>query len=292
MLDLYKEKQSLFYEEVKKSLENNKLSHAYLIETNNYEEKDDLILNFIKEIFSNIYIKNGHAHDITNIHTLIDNNTFSDFIIIEPDGAWIKKDQILELQEKFKTTSYMGGPRIYWIKQADKLNKQASNSLLKFLEEPDGNIIAILEVCNRSQILETLLSRCRVYSLNNKKQQKNIENIELLIDIIKTFEQKKNESIAYLPIVLDKDYHDKNFWMEIFTNMIEIYENAVRKKINVTYYNYDDILDFILKNNDINKIIKKIKVLIETVKKLEYNLNITMMLDQFIINFSGSDNYE
>ena len=58
MLDLYKEKQSLFYEEVKKSLENNKLSHAYLIETNNYEEKDDLILNFIKEIFSNIYIKN------------------------------------------------------------------------------------------------------------------------------------------------------------------------------------------------------------------------------------------
>ena len=159
--------------------------------------KDDLILNFIKEIFSNIYIKNGQAHDITNIHTLIDNNTFSDFIIIEPDGVWIKKDQILELQEKFKTTSYMNGPRIYWIKQADKLNKQASNSLLKFLEEPDGNIIAILEVCNRSQILETLLSRCRVYSLNNKKQQKNIENIELLIDIIKTFEQKKNESIAY-----------------------------------------------------------------------------------------------
>lgn len=292
MLDLYKEKQSLFYDEVKKSLENNKLSHAYLIETNNYEEKDDLILNFIKEIFSNIYIKNGQAHDITNINTLIDNNTFSDFIIIEPDGAWIKKDQILELQEKFKTTSYMNGPRIYWIKQADKLNKQASNSLLKFLEEPDGNIIAILEVCNRSQILETLLSRCRVYSLNNKKQQKNIENIELLIDIIKTFEQKKNESIAYLPIVLDKDYHDKNFWMEIFTNMIEIYENAVRKKINVAYYNYDDILDFILENNDMDIIIKKINVLIETVKKLEYNLNITMMLDQFIINFSGSDNYE
>lgn len=292
MLDLYKDKQPLFYEEVQKSIKNNKISHAYLIETNDYDEKDGVILSFIKELFYNGLKKSGQVFDITNICTLIDNNTFSDFIIIEPSGSWIKKEQILELQEKFKTTSYINGPRIYWIKQADKLNKQSANSLLKFLEEPDGNIIAILEVNNRSQVLETILSRCRIYTLNNKKQQKEIENIELIIDIIKTFETKKENSIAYLPILLDKDYHDKDFWMVIFTNMIDIYENAIRKKENIIHYDYGNILDLILENNSSDFILKKINVLIETIKKLEYNLNVIMMLDQFIISFSGSDSNE
>jgi len=283
MLDLFKDKQSLFYEEISNSIKNNKITHAYLIETNNYLESDKLVIEFVKEIFKS-YIKD--ANELENIETLIDNNTCNDFIIIEPDGSWIKKDQILEVKEKFKTTSFSNRPRIYVIKEADKLNKYAANSLLKFLEEPEGNIIAILVAENRYRVLETLRSRCQVYTLLNTNKKLEIENIELISKIIETLENKGTESIAYLPITLENDLRNKEFWISTFTEMISIYENSLRKSQNLDYIDYGNILNIIVDNNTLQNIINKISILFTQINNLDYNLNITMMLDKFIIDFS------
>lgn len=283
MLDLFKDKQSLFYEEITNSIKNNKISHAYLIETNNYPESDKLIIEFVKEIFKS-YITD--EEEFENIVTLIENNTCSDFSIIEPDGSWIKKDQVLEIKEKFKTTSFSNRPRIYIIKEADKLNKYAANSLLKFLEEPEGNIIAILVTENRYRVLETLRSRCQIYTLLNKNKKKEIEDLELLTKIIDTLEKKKVEAIAYLPVILENDLRNKEFWTKTFTDMIDIYENSLRKKEKLDYNAYGDILNIINDNNSLQEILNKIAILFTELSNLEYNLNITMMLDKFIIEFS------
>ena len=285
MFDLYKDKQPLFYEEVINSIKNKKISHAYLIETNNYSLSDEIIFEFVKLLFKQ-YLD---ASEYEQLNYLIDNNAFSDFIVIEPDGAWIKKEQILDLKEKFSKTSYSNRPRIYLIKETDKLNKYAANSLLKFLEEPDGNIIAILVCENRYRVLETLQSRCQFYTLINNEKKVDIENIELLSSIVETLENKKNESIAYLPVVLENDLRNRDFWVEIFNKLIEIYENSLRKSENVDYIDYGDILDFINKKNTLQEIINKISILFTTLNNLEYNLNINMMLDKFIIDFSGGD---
>lgn len=278
MLEVYKDKQSLFYEEVINIINNNKVIHAYMIETNDYEEKDELINLFIKTLFcSSIESKD----EINNICNLIDNDALSDFTIIEPDGSWIKKEQILEIKEKFKTTSFNGRPRIYLIKQADKLNKQASNSLLKFLEEPDGNIIAILEVDNRYKVLETIRSRCQIYTFINHNLDRKFINFDLLLELIKTFENKKYKSIAYLPIVLENDYRSKEFWVNIFSEMIDVYENAIRKLNNINYNDFGDILEYITNLNNVEKLIYKINVLFDTISYLDFNLNINMMLDKF-----------
>lgn len=289
MLELYKDKQSLFYEEVKNSILNNKISHAYMIETNNYVLKDEIILSFIKTLFCSDHKFEQENCSACNICHLIDNNNLSDFMIIEPDGSWIKKEQVLEIKEKFKTTSFENRPRIYWIKGADKLNKQAANSLLKFLEEPEGNIIAILEVDNRYKVLETIRSRCQIYSFVNNDKKSEFDNKGLLLDIIKTLEVKRNKAIAYLPITLDNNYYSKDFWKEIFTNMIDIYENAIRKINNLAFNDYDNILELIISKNDISCLIHKISILFEMVNNLNYNLNMTMMLDQFIIKFNGGE---
>jgi len=285
MLDLYKDKQSLFYEEVINSINNDKISHAYLIETNNYPESNELIIEFVKEIFKK-YIS---AEEYANLDDLIKNDAFPDFKIIEPDGSWIKKDQILELKDSFSKTSYSDRPRIYLIKEADKLNKYAANSLLKFLEEPDGNVIAILVSDNRYRVLETLKSRCQLYTLINNSKKSDIEDIELLTKIINTVENKKLNSIAYLPIILENDLRNKEFWINTFTNMIDIYENSLRKLEKAKYIEYGEVLDIITTNNSLQNIMNKISILFTTLKNLEYNLNINMMLDKFIIDFSGGD---
>lgn len=289
MLEVYKDKQPLFYEEIKNSIVNNKISHAYMLETNNYSLKDDLILSFIKTLFCSDHKLEKENCLECNICHLIDNNSFSDFKIIEPDGAWIKKDQILEIKEEFKTTSFENRPRIYWIKQADKLNKQAANSLLKFLEEPEGKIIAVLEVDNRYKVLETIRSRCQIYSFINHEKNREISNLDLLVEIIKTLESKKKHAISYLPIVLNNNYYNKDFWKEIFLNMIDIYENAIRKINGLKISNSNDILEIIINNNSMSSLINKISVLFEMVNNLNYNLNMTMMLDQFIIKFNGGE---
>jgi len=289
MFEVYKDKQPLFYEEIINSIKNNKISHAYMIETNNYKEKDDLIMSFIKMLFCE-----GHNTDLNNCNQcnvckLIDNNSLSDFMVVEPDGSWIKKDQVLEIKEKFKTTSFQDRPRIYLIKQADKLNKQAANSLLKFLEEPEGNVIAILETDNRYKVLETIRSRCQIHTLINKDKKREFVDFELLVQIIKVLEEKRKHAISYLPIILENDYRNKEFWINIFSEMIDIYENAIRKRENLNYNDYEEVLDFIIRNNDVSSMIHKIDVLFTTINRLDYNLNITMMLDQFIIEFMGGE---
>lgn len=292
MLEVYKDKQPLFYEEIMNSVHNQKISHAYLIETNQFLEKDDIILSFVKTLLCEKHLLDSNHCEECNICHLIDNNALSDFMIIEPDGTWIKKDQILEIKEKFKTTSLQNRPRVYLIRQADKLNKQAANSLLKFLEEPEGNVIAILEVTNRYQVLETIRSRCQIYSLINRQMKREFLDFDLLVEIIKVLEEKKEKAIAYLPITLENNYRNKDFWNQIFMEMIDVYESAIRKKEKLLYTDYGDILDFIIEKNTVSQLISKIQILFSTSQNLNYNLNINMMLDQFMIEFSGGEIYE
>lgn len=280
------EEQKEFFNEIDNVISNNKIIHAFLIETNNYKDKDEIILLFIKKIFEN-YISD--QDELNNVYTLIDNNTLSDLIIIEPDGTIIKKEQVLAIKEKFKTTSVDNRPRIYWIKDADKLNKYAANSLLKFLEEPDGNVIAILDTSNRYQVMETIRSRCQIYNLINNKKIKSIENLELVEKIIETFERNGKKSIAFLPAELDNDLRNKEFWNEIFSSMIDIYEAAIRKKESIPYTIESNIIDFINERNSLQSLINKIDVLFTTLSNLDYNLNVAMMLDKFIIDFTGGE---
>ena len=76
MLDLFIDKQPMFCEEIINSIKNNKISHAYLIENNNYLETDEIIISFIKEIFK---ASIEDEAEFKNVCNLIDNDSFEDF---------------------------------------------------------------------------------------------------------------------------------------------------------------------------------------------------------------------
>ena len=110
--------------------------------------------------------------------------------------------------------------------------------------------------------------------------------------IVKTLEEKGTTAIALMPGVLENDYRDKKFWVNALNGMISIYENSIRKKENLNYINCCDIIDYICDRNSIGELVNKINILFTTINELEYNLNINMMLDRFIIQMSGGDKYE
>jgi len=283
--------QTIFFNNIINFTNNGKVSHAYLVETNNCVDKEKIISQFIRILY---YSKFNDINEniMDNLPTIEEMVANGNYLEIGTNDSIIKKDQVLEIQEKFMTKSWDDKYRIYVIYNADKLNKQAANSLLKFLEEPEDDIIAILVSDNRYQVLETIRSRCQILSLISNKVEIEFEDMDLIYDIIQTLETKKEASIAYFPIVCNNEYYSIQKWVNIFSTLMLIYEQALRKLSKIDYSNkFDEIIDCIMKYNDLNSILKKIDVLSKQIDKLKFNLNINLMLDNFIISFTGGDSY-
>lgn len=84
-----------------------------------------------------------------------------DLHIIEPDGAFIKIDQVRELQHKLALRPYEAPRKGCLIEAADRLHPAAANALLKTLEEPPGNSVLILLAASPAGVLPTIVSRCQ-----------------------------------------------------------------------------------------------------------------------------------
>lgn len=75
---------------------------------------------------------------------------------------FISADEIQEQNQKFALKSFEGGTKILIIWRADKMNASASNKLLKFLEEPPAKTIILLTAENADELLPTILSRTQI----------------------------------------------------------------------------------------------------------------------------------
>jgi len=85
-----------------------------------------------------------------------------DFFRVEPDGVFIKIDQMREMISALSLKSYMGGRKTALIDSAEKMNIAAANSFLKTLEEPPPGCVIILVSPSPSALLPTIVSRCRI----------------------------------------------------------------------------------------------------------------------------------
>ncbi|HCG4535996.1 TPA: hypothetical protein NJY08_004846 [Salmonella enterica subsp. enterica serovar Typhi str. AG3] len=135
---------------------NNNLNHAYYLEGGNNE-------NFALWLASRI-LCGGHENDCI-VCSRIQHYNHPDVVTIRPEGLAIKVDQIRELQEKASYRSAEGKGQVFIIVGADKMNPQASNALLKFLEEPKSNVTILLLGESRELLLETIKSRVQCVKL-------------------------------------------------------------------------------------------------------------------------------
>ncbi len=104
-----------------------------------------------------------------NICMRIDDGNYVDVKVIKSDGMWIKKKINFWIYKVNLVKNLLRVvKKVYIIKSADKMNIQTANSILKFLEEPIDEIIAILVVDNINLMLPTIISRCQVIKLNKK----------------------------------------------------------------------------------------------------------------------------
>ena len=290
MLEDFKDLQPEFYDFALKIVDNKKISHAYFIETSSFKDGKKLAIVFAKFLLFNNYKSKSIYFDMENINNLIDNGGYRDLYIVEPDGVWIKKEQILSLKEEFSNKSVNDSLRIYIIDQADKLNKAAANSMLKFLEEPEENIVAILLADNRYNVIKTILSRCQIFKL---KGEDNIcydnQIIIDMFDFIMNMERNGLKTICYINDLWNKKYSTKDEYASNFEVMSEIYMDVINYKLGKDIkfnLNIDDI-EYISKNNEINDILRKVNSINQSRENNRFNLNSSLMMDKLIIDIIG-----
>lgn len=299
MLDEFMNEQKVAHRILTNSIIKNKCSHAYLIETNGYLKKIELAKAFAKYLLCpNNYSNNQKCVNCTQCEN-IDKNIFGELKIIEPDGMWIKKEQLLELQEEFKMKSVLANKKVYIITDATKLNPSSSNSILKFLEEPSDNIVAILLADNIHQLLDTIVSRCQVITLNKILQTENklesllsvnIENLDLVketsVNFINEIEKQKEKTILYTKKLFHNNIQDKNELIVSFEIMILYYKDAINEKLNRKLELFDNVN--MLTNNDIEELNRKIKVITNLKNKIYVNANTNLLVDKLILELGGT----
>lgn len=242
---------------IKKQIRENKLSHAYLIEVNNYSEFDNSLKNILKMLLCE---ETDEFCNNCQHCKLVDKKIHPNIKYIYPDGTYIKIDQIDELKKSFSTKSSFGKYNIYVMYDADKLNQSSANALLKFLEEPEVGIIGVLLTNKSDAVLPTIYSRCQVYKTDFSKVEYDDEVIRIA-DYLENLISTKNE-ILNLKSFIDS-IEDKN-----------IIKNA-----------FVYLLDKAISSKDINKI----KILKEIVDKIRYNVNIELLIFDYYIRMCNNE---
>ena len=234
----------------------NKFAHAYLVETNNI----DLCLNEIKKLIKMTFCPNKYTENCEkcNLCKLLDNDSLPSVVTIKPSGKTINKDGIDLLKEQFAYNPIYTQNNYYIIVEAEKMNATAYNKILKFLEEPEDNIIGFF-ICNNIQKMpETVVSR--------------LEKVKMYYDIDKNInEEIANLAKEYLNVITKDNVH--GIWYN---------NNVLSKQINERIQ-YIELFQYLLKECISNKNIKIANLVSEVLDKMEYNVNISLVLDSFVI---------
>lgn len=285
MLEDYRQDYQEFYTIINNAIKEDKISHAYMFEI---DENID-VEKFIKDMCKALIIRDKDKD--SNISNLIEHDNYPNIKRIKSDGIWIKKEQILDVQSDFKKESLDDNLKIYIIEDATKLNKHSANTLLKFLEEPERNIVALLLTKNKYAVINTIVSRCMNISLK-KKNYAQIDPEDLSYKIVEMIEKYKERSLPYLYQLILSSNCDKRDLEEIFANLQKIYNDFLHMNSDIDYkYNYYE--PELLKNIDFQKdnamIIKKIDAISKNANYLKVNVNIKTILDKIIIEVYGGD---
>jgi DNA polymerase III, delta'' subunit len=163
-LDIYGHEKQIVI--LKQALAQNRVGHSYLFSGLDATGKKTLALEFAKvancEKVDEIHDSCGKCPSCLKISR----NNHPDIFFVEAEGQFIRINAIREIQEQMTFKPMEGRRRIFIIDNADKMNDQAANALLKTLEEPSPANILILVTAKPYTLPSTIISRCRHMRFN------------------------------------------------------------------------------------------------------------------------------
>ena len=228
---------------------------VFPIPISNNKKKD--LYDYHYKAWSEMALKNNMKVSLSKWKETISYGNKQPIINIDSVRSVIKKLAVSSFHSNFKII-------IFWM--ADKMNEEASNMLLKTIEEPGDETVFILLTEDIRKLLPTIVSRCQVIGFSgiNKKRTEALENNEfeaLFSDLMRNaFQANKNsKSLAQLinwsRIVGKMDKQDAQGF---FKFSIELLRQAYLKNMEIeelvsfnptTEFNFEAFSKFITNNN-------------------------------------------
>lgn len=157
--------QNLIKEHLQNALKTGNVSHAYIINGERYSGKE-----FIAKVFAMALQCEKKGIDPCNEchackQALSDNQPDIIHLTHDKPNVIAVDDIRNQINKDIMIKPYACDRKIYIISEAEKMNTQAQNALLKTLEEPPAYAVIIILTSNIEALLPTILSRCVVLNM-------------------------------------------------------------------------------------------------------------------------------
>ena len=264
------------FDSILNQLLDNKLSNSVLLTGNKGIGKKYFILQIIEEYINTKVVSSQTQHHLS----LLKNNSHPNIIIVEKEidektkklKNFIVIDQIRKINQFCSETSIIEDiPKFILIDCADDMNINASNALLKILEEPKLNTYFFLISHQPSSLLPTIKSRCLKINLPNH----NYDNFSNIIEISNNDINEETKKFLY-DITNGSPGLINEYEFDEILNIFERLINLIEDKDPFSESNNDTIKFLSSLDNDQLKIfLSFIKFILITINKIKLGINIT-----------------
>lgn len=214
-----------FRNAVSSAVASGKLSHALIFEGSSKEIR----LSLAKETAKAILCKGTDkpCNNCSACHKA-DSGSHPDLHIIDKDGAMIKVDEIRDVKAKAKVFPNDGNKSVFIICEANNMNTQAQNALLKIFEEPASHVSFILTCPSKSSLLDTITSRATSYFAGEEISDQSSEETEkakaLASELLLTMATENELQFIKKTAVFQKD---KALFASVLKNMEPIIRDSL-----------------------------------------------------------------
>ena len=281
--------------ELIKAFRTNSIAHSYIFSGQYGIGKKQIAIEFAKMILC-LNKDNAPCGECKSCLEL-ENDNNPDFNIIKPDGK-IKIDQIRQMLEKVYEKPIISDKKVYIIDDAETMTVEAQNCLLKTLEEPPEYIVIILITSNESNLINTIKSRCLKLTFNPLENseikqylEKNFDFQNVSETMLEIFEgsigkalKVKEKQELYNNIETTLSNFSCESVIDLINNATEIYKGKENINEILEYFNIYFLKKAKEEYNNASKYVKAIEIIEDTKKRLVYNSNYDMTIDNLLIN--------
>jgi len=138
-----------------------RLAHALLLTGPDGSGKTLLAIEFAKAILCQSAAA-PHGDECSECRA-VTSRSHPDFLFLEAQEGrrFITIEQIRDMSQAFSRRPVRSSRRVAVVRDAERLNEEASNALLKTLEEPPSYAVIFLTTARPKSLLETIRSRCQ-----------------------------------------------------------------------------------------------------------------------------------
>ncbi len=279
-------------DELNKVVKSGSISHAYLFVGKDGIGKKKVALDFAKDI---LCLENADGHACGKCDACLKFESNPDLQVLIPEKGAIKVDSVREFTREMFLLPTVSNRKVFIIDEAETMNEQAQNALLKCLEEPPLYASIILITSNKEKLLRTIKSRVAEVafdSLSKDEIKKILEenNVEVLPEALDYANGSAKKAMEFInddtieisqelfKLVLKRDFLELNRKFEQVKADKKLKEQIEHILENIMHLCFNTL------KQDVTFDYKIIELLEKTIQKIRRRANVDLALDVFMLD--------